>query len=251
MTVVDTNLVETKNAYAQINPYPYYPYNIYSDPFFLTNPTTSAFSAAINAPLIPPFGVQQQISPWFPSIPAIACGAGLFSFTIQGVPDEDVDIQMTYDKDKGDDDEKNLVALQILRDNNNNGFRILKGDDVRGQIAVGEKDIEKQKWKDFEVEDLFNICRTLAYSSSPEPKIKTPLPTMVLSNNDQIPLLPLLSSTFQQQAFPTTDFSSRCPNGYHRSPLGICEFDLNPGGLPRCPNGYHRSPLGICELDLT
>lgn len=150
MAVVETNLVETKNAYAQINPYPYYPYNIYANPFFLTNPTTSALSAAINAPPIPPFGAQRQISPWFPSIPAIACGAGLFSSTIQGIPDKDADIPMTYDKDKGDDDEKNLVALQILRDNNNNGFRILD-DDVEGQIAVGEKKIERQKWKDFEV----------------------------------------------------------------------------------------------------
>jgi hypothetical protein len=247
------NNINIPNVYAQtINPYnPYYnPYNTYSNPFFLANPTTLALSTAVNAPLVPPFGLQQQISPWFPSIPAIACGTGLFSFTITGVPDKDVNIPMTYDKDKGDDDEKNLLALQILRDNNR--FRILD-DDVEGQITVGEKNIERQKWKDFEVRDLFNTCRTLAYSSSPDvdKNIKTPLPTMVLSKNDQIPLFPLLSSTFQQQAFPTTDFSSRCPNGYHRSPLGICELDVNPGGLPRCPNGFQRSPLGICELDLT
>jgi len=41
--------------------------------------------------------------------------------------------------------------------------------------------------------------------------------------------------------------SSRCPNGYHRSPSGECEIVTDTGGLPRCPNGFHRSPSGICE----
>src|SRR5918994_194220 len=42
--------------------------------------------------------------------------------------------------------------------------------------------------------------------------------------------------------------SSRCPDGYHRSPSGDCEkvSDL-PDNLPRCPDGYHRSPSGDCE----
>jgi hypothetical protein len=38
-----------------------------------------------------------------------------------------------------------------------------------------------------------------------------------------------------------------CPNGYHRSPNGNCELDLDLSGLPRCPNGTQRSPSGICE----
>ena len=133
-------------------------------------------------------------SPWFPSIPAIACGAGLFSFTITGVPDKDVNIPIADDDDKnsrdGNNKEKDLVSLQLIRDNNR--FRIFD-DDVQGQIAVGEKNIERQKWKDFEVEDLFNTCRTLAYSSSPDvnKNIKTPLPTLVLSD-DGVPITPLL-----------------------------------------------------------
>jgi len=46
---------------------------------------------------------------------------------------------LTYDRDNVDDDEKNLLALQIIRDNNR--FRIFD-DDVESQIAVGEKNIE-------------------------------------------------------------------------------------------------------------
>jgi hypothetical protein len=42
--------------------------------------------------------------------------------------------------------------------------------------------------------------------------------------------------------------SSRCPDGYHRSPSGDCERvgDLS-DNLSRCPDGYHRSPSGDCE----
>jgi hypothetical protein len=42
--------------------------------------------------------------------------------------------------------------------------------------------------------------------------------------------------------------SSRCPDGYHRSPSGDCERvgDLS-DNLSRCPDGYHRSPTGDCE----
>jgi hypothetical protein len=267
--LVPLNLIESDlgvktttilDVYAQTTTFPYFPnlydpyyynqFNLNRNPFFITNPTSLALSTLVNAPLGPPFG-QQQISPWFPSIPAIACGAGLFSFTITGVPDKDVNIPIAGDDDdKNGDKEKNLVSLQVIRDNNR--FRLFDGD-VQGQIAVGEKNIERQKWKDFEVEDLFNTCRTLAYSSSPDvsKNLKTPLPTLVLSENDRIPLLSLLGSVSQQRALPNPDFSSRCPDGYQRSPLGICELNINPGGLARCPDGYQRSPLGICELDLT
>ena len=137
----------------------------------------------------------KQLSPWFPSIPAIACGGGLFSFAVTGMPDEDLDISIAYDSDKRKDDddnhddgEKNMLALQILRDNNR--FRIFDGD-VEGQIAVGEKNIGKNKWKDFSVEDTFNTCRTLAYSSSPDVNFKTPLPTVALSDSKKVTQPPL------------------------------------------------------------
>lgn len=235
------------NVYAQtINPYnPYYnPYNTYSNPFFLANPTTLALSTAVNAPLVPPFGLQQQISPWFPSIPAVACGTGLFSFTIQGVPDKDVDIPITNDKNKGDDNDKNLVALQIQRDNNNR-FRILSNDkdDVQGQIAVGEKNIERQKWKDFDVKDLFNTCRTLAYSSSPDlaKTIKTPLPTLVLSD-DGVPITPLLAAIANTQNYnPYYSSSTTNYNPYYYPSLTV-------GIGQNCPAGTQRDPnnSGVC-----
>ena len=40
---------------------------------------------------------------------------------------------------------------------------------------------------------------------------------------------------------------ARCPNGYHKSPIGNCERVTHSGGLPRCPDGFHRSPDGDCE----
>jgi hypothetical protein len=238
-------LAQTTSAY---NPNYYNQFNSYGSPYFATNPSSTAFSTLASTPFGPPYGYQ-QISPWFPSVPAIACGAGLFSFTVNGVPDKDVNIPLVDDNEnEGKDDENNLVSLQIIRDNNN--FRI-NNDDVQGQIATGEKNIERQEWKDFEVKELFNTCRTLAYSSSADvnKNVKTPLPTSVLSDNNH--LSPFPTSTFMQQAFQSTDFSSRCPDGYHRSPSGLCEYDINAVGLPRCPDGYHRSPSGICEYDLS
>lgn len=43
------------------------------------------------------------------------------------------------------------------------------------------------------------------------------------------------------------DNSSRCPDGYHRSPSGDCERVTDTSGMERCPDGYHRSPDGDCE----
>ncbi len=41
---------------------------------------------------------------------------------------------------------------------------------------------------------------------------------------------------------------ARCPNGYHKSPSGDCEWVVShEGKLSRCPNGFHRSPDGDCE----
>lgn len=49
---------------------------------------------------------QQQISPWFPTVPAIACSTGLFSFNINGVPEKDANVPIGYDNNN------NLLALQ-------------------------------------------------------------------------------------------------------------------------------------------
>ena len=100
---------------------------------------------------------QQQISPWFPSIPAIACGAGLFSFNIEGLPDKAVNIPIN---------DEELMALQIQFDKDNRGLFFTSGDDVSGKILVGKDNIKTNQGDDFDVKNLFNNCRTLAFSST-------------------------------------------------------------------------------------
>jgi plastocyanin len=56
------------------------------------------------------------------------------------------------------------------------------------------------------------------------------------------------TSTFSSSPPPSSSgSSSRCPDGYHRSPSGDCERVTDTRGMPRCPDGYHRSPSGYCE----
>ena len=55
------------------------------------------------------------------------------------------------------------------------------------------------------------------------------------------------SSTYSSSSSPSSSGSSRCPDGYHRSPSGDCERVTDTRGMPRCPDGYHRSPSGNCE----
>lgn len=126
---------------------------------------------------------QQQISPWFPTVPAIACSTGLFSFNINGVPEKVANVPIGYDNNN------NLLALQVQL-NNNNGFTEPSGDEVQGQITVGEKNIEKNNGKDFRVEDTSSTCRTLAYSSSANVKIETPLPSIPLNDDGITQTLP-------------------------------------------------------------
>jgi hypothetical protein len=71
--------------------------------------------------------------------------------------------------------------------------------------------------------------------------------TAVTASSITIVIMILLFSSYHpfgsnqaQGQFP------ECPNGYHHSPNGNCELDLD-SGLPRCPNGTQRSPSGICE----
>jgi hypothetical protein len=40
-----------------------------------------------------------------------------------------------------------------------------------------------------------------------------------------------------------TDFSSRYPDVYHRSPLGICELEIIPEGLPRYPRWLSQKSI--------
>ena len=96
---------------------------------------------------------RQSISPWFPSLPAISCGAGIFSFTIEGVPDKGVKVPINDEK---------LMALQVELDKDNRGLFFTSSNDVSGKIFVGKNNIETNQGDDFDVKNLFNNCRTLA-----------------------------------------------------------------------------------------
>ena len=142
-------------------------------PFSSTAPSGSS---ALLLPYLPIY--HQVVSPWFPSLPAISCGAGIFSFTIEGTPDEGVHVSISDDKKDyhEDDGDNKLMALQIKMDNTNLGSIFKDDDEISGEIFVGRKNIKTNQGDDFVVKNLFNNCRTLAFSSSPDVNIKTPLP---------------------------------------------------------------------------
>ena len=160
LNLIDSNLsIKTSvipYAHAQATTFPYFP-NLY-DPYY-----------------------SNQFSPWFPSIPAIACGAGLFSFNIEGLPDKGVNIPMN---------DEELMALQIQLDKDNLGLFFTSGDDVSGKILVGKDNIKTNQGEDFDVKNLFNNCRTLAFSSTGDVKIKTPLPATPASDKANTIILP-------------------------------------------------------------
>ena len=96
------------------------------------------------------YGIRQAVSPWFPSIPAISCGLGKFSFNVLGVPDKG-----------GEPEQDELMAIKIIASNNG---RIITDKDVSGLIFVGEENIEDNDGEDFDIKTLFNDCQTLMYS---------------------------------------------------------------------------------------
>jgi endonuclease YncB( thermonuclease family) len=145
-------------------------------PSVLAQTAPSIYDPIVNTPFSrgSPFGLQQhQISPWFPSIPAIACGAGLFSFNIEGLPDKGVNIPIN---------DEELTALQIQMDMDNRGLFFTSDDDVSGNIFVGKDNIKTNQGDDFDVKNLFNNCRTLAFSSTGDVKIRTPVPATPASD---------------------------------------------------------------------
>ena len=57
----------------------------------------------------------------------------------------------------------------------------------------------------------------------------------------------VLVPTHQHPLSPSSTGSSRCPDGYHRSPSGDCKRVTDTRGMPWCPDGYHRTADGDCE----
>jgi hypothetical protein len=137
------------------NIYPYsptsniYPYSPTSN-IYPYSPTSNIFPQS-NTPFL---GLAQfssrQVSPWFPSVPAISCGLGKFSFNVLGVPDKGASPE-----------EDELMAIKIIA--SNNGL-IITDRDVSGLILVGEDNIEDNEGEDFDIKTLFNDCQTLMYS---------------------------------------------------------------------------------------
>ena len=154
---------------------------------------------------------RHSISPWFPSLPAISCGAGVFSFTIEGLPDEGVNIPINDEK---------LMALQIELDKDNRGLFFASSDDVSGKIFVGKNNIKTNQGDDFDVKNLFNNCRTLAFSSTGDVKIKTPLPATPASDRVDTVILPTPFTGNNINPLPANNFI--CPVGYYRNSFGIC-----------------------------
>lgn len=101
---------------------------------------------------------SQPLSPWFPSIPAVACGGSLFSFTIQGKPH--MNVKLVSDDSK-QNQKKGLLALQIIAANNGVFFG---RSSVTGMIFQGTSNIEHNRGHDFDVKTMFNDCQTLAFS---------------------------------------------------------------------------------------
>ena len=121
--------------------------NIYPYPSTYPYPTSQGNSPFLG---LAQYGLTQSVSPWFPSIPAISCGLGKFSFNILGVPDEG-----------GEPETDELMAIKIIASNNR---LIITDRDVSGLIFVGEKNIEENDGEDFDIKTLFNDCQTLMYS---------------------------------------------------------------------------------------
>lgn len=178
-------------------------------PFSSTAPSGSS---AFLLPYLPVY--HQVVSPWVPSLPAISCGAGIFSFTIEGTPEEGVHVSMSDDKkDYHDHDGDNkLMALQIKMDNTNLGSISKDDDEISGEIFVGRKNIKTNQGDDFVVKNLFNNCRTLAFSTSPDVNIKTPLPATPSSEATNV-----LASGFHPR-----DTINVCPIGYENNVRGVC-----------------------------
>ena len=126
-------------------------------------PTTSFIPPTSIAPVVGP------LSPWFPSIPAIACG-GTFTFSVVGSLDRDIHNGNSDDNgnnknknenDNNDDDKDKLYAIQIQ----SNGGSTLDTDSIEGKVFAGEKNIERNNGEDFDVKDVFNDCQVVTFSN--------------------------------------------------------------------------------------
>lgn len=91
-----------------------------------------------------------SLSPWFPSVPAISCG-GTFSFTVIG---------QVSDHKGVDSNGKQRIAIQI----NSAGGIDLSQKSIKGQIFVGQHNIDTNQGDNFNIKNVFNNCQGLTFS---------------------------------------------------------------------------------------
>jgi hypothetical protein len=131
--------------------------------------SSSLASSLISPTLINP--LAGQLSPWFPSLPAIACGGTSTMTTIGSLEDDNSngDNGSNGDKDDKDDDknkndddndDKKDYAFQIESD----GGPSADPESVDGTVFAGEKNIERNNGKDFDIKDVFNDCQVSMFN---------------------------------------------------------------------------------------
>jgi hypothetical protein len=126
-------------------------------------PSSSALTSSLVSPSLinPPAG---ELSPWFPSLPSIACGGSSTMTTIGSIEtdsngDTNDDNDNDRDNDDDDDDQKDY-AFQIESD----GGPSADPESVDGTVFAGEKNIERNNGKDFDIKDVFNDCQVSMFN---------------------------------------------------------------------------------------
>jgi hypothetical protein len=133
-------------------------------------PQSSELASSLVSPTLinPPAG---QLSPWFPSLPAIACGGTSTMTTVGSLEgdssngdnggDGNSKNDNKDDKDDGNDNDKKDYAFQIESD----GGPSADPESVDGTVFAGEKNIERNNGKDFDIKDVFNDCQVSMFNN--------------------------------------------------------------------------------------
>jgi hypothetical protein len=122
-----------------------------------SSPTASLVSPTLTNP---PAG---QMSPWFPSLPAIACGGTSTMTTIGSIErdsNSDNNNNNGRNNDDDDDDDNKDYAFQIESD----GGPSADPESVDGTVFAGERNIERNNGKDFDIKDVFNDCQVSMFN---------------------------------------------------------------------------------------
>jgi hypothetical protein len=126
-------------------------------------PQSSELTSSLVSPTLtnPPAG---QLSPWFPSLPAIACGGTSTMTTIGSLEGDgngdNNNGNNNNNKNDDDDDDKKQYAFQIESD----GGPSADPESVDGTVFAGEKNIERNNGKDFDIKDVFNDCQVSMFN---------------------------------------------------------------------------------------